>query len=131
MTLRGDESIKSKAEDTLNRFSFAEYVATGILNWKSNESFCIALHGLYGSGKSSLINLVIEAIKEKTSHLSPEEQPIIMRFQPWIFSGQERLIQMFLNELRKTLKKPYLSAHARKAAEHLETYEKILSFASW
>lgn len=131
MKILGDQPIKQKSEDALDRSGFAEHIADGILKWKSEENLCVALHGPWGSGKTSIINLCLDAIKEKVKNLSQEEQPIIIQFQPWIISGQEQLISTFLTQLRKTLKKPNLSKHAQEAAKHLETYERLFSLASW
>jgi predicted KAP-like P-loop ATPase len=131
MKIFGDQPITKKEEDSLDRFNFAEHIAKGILNWRSEENLCIALHGPWGSGKTSIINLCIEAIKEKTKDFSEKEQPIIVQFRPWLISGQEQLIRSFLSCLRESLKKPNLSEHAHKAAQHLEIYEKLFSFVSW
>ncbi|HHT9138062.1 MAG TPA: KAP family P-loop NTPase fold protein [Candidatus Wunengus sp. YC60] len=131
MEILGDCPINHKGEDALDRSGYAEHIAQGILKWKSKESLCLALHGPWGSGKTSLINMCLEVIKEQTAALAREEKPIIVRFQPWIISGHEQLIRAFISELRKALKKPDLSKYAHEAAEKLEVYERIFDYASW
>ncbi|OGR80967.1 MAG: hypothetical protein A3B80_04800 [Elusimicrobia bacterium RIFCSPHIGHO2_02_FULL_39_36] len=131
MNLLGDLPIKCKEDDALERIGFAEHIANGILSWTSDEPLCIALHGPWGSGKTSLINLCLEIIKSKTQAQSLENRPIIMQFQPWIISGQEQLIKSFLTQLRVTLKKPGLSKYAHEAADSMEKYENLLGIAAW
>ena len=131
MEILGDSPINHKGEDALDRSGYAEHIAKGILKWKSRESLCLALHGPWGSGKTSLINMCLEIIKEQTATLDSKEKPIIVRFQPWVISGHEQLIRTFIGELRKALKKPDLSEYAHEAAEKLEVYEKIFDYVSW
>lgn len=131
MKILGDQPIRSKNEDILGRLGFAEHITKGILGWKSKGSLCIALYGPWGSGKTSMINLCIESIREKTKKLRLEDRPIIVQFRPWLFSGQEYLIKLFLSQLRTALKAPDLSAYAHKAAAQLEIFEKLFSLASW
>ena len=131
MKILGDQPIRTKKEDILDRVGFAENIANGILKWKSEESLCAALYGPWGSGKTSVINLCLEAIKDKTKNLQKKNRPVITRFQPWLISGQEQLIKSFLEQLREVLGKPGLSKHARDAAKKLETFEKLLGYVSW
>ena len=63
MEILGDSPINHKGADALDRSEYAEHIAKGILKWKSKESLCLALHGPWGSGKTSLINMCLEIIK--------------------------------------------------------------------
>jgi len=130
MKLFSDQPIKDKEDDEINSWDLAMHIAKGILNWHSKDSLCIALYGPWGSGKTSIINLLVKAIKEKTKNKSIEKQPIIMRFQPWIISGQEKLILSFIIQLRNILEMPGLSNVAHKAAKMLEKYEKKIGLIS-
>lgn len=131
MKILSDQPIQGKSDDALSRISFSEHIATGILKWESKESLCIALHGSWGSGKTSIINLCLEAIKEKTKELLPQDQPLIIRFHPWLISGHEQLIKSFLDQLQKALGKPGLSEYAKEASEKLKIFEDLLGYASW
>lgn len=131
MKILGDQPIKDKSEDALDRSDYAEHISTGILKWESKVSLCLALHGTWGSGKTSIINLCLKAIKEKTKEYPLQDKPIIIRFQPWLISGQEQLIKAFLEQLRKALGKPGLSKYANEASQHLETFENLLGYATW
>lgn len=59
-----DEPIAKAEEDRLNRTGFAEALASAIRNWTKPSSLVIGLYGEWGSGKSSLKNLVVERLHE-------------------------------------------------------------------
>lgn len=131
MQILSDHPIKTGKDDKLSRSIFASKIAEGILKWDSNESLCMALYGAWGSGKTSVINMCLEEIKERTKDWKREQAPIILTFRPWIISGQENLVSIFLKQLRVALQRPDLSEHAKKAAKNIELYEKVFDFASW
>ena len=55
-----DRPIESAAEDRLERAGFAQQLANRIAAWQGHESLVIGLYGDWGTGKSSVKNLVIE-----------------------------------------------------------------------
>ena len=77
----------------------------------------IAVCGPWGSGKTSLANLVIEG-------LDPEHH-LPVRFNPWVFSGTEDLIGRFFRELANRLGKH--EGPLRKVASRLGSYAGVLS----
>ena len=52
----------------------------------------MALTGAWGSGKTSLLNLIDERLGE-------EPDTVVVRFNPWYFSGTEQLLQHFFSEM--------------------------------
>ena len=58
-----DRPIISREQDLLGRKSFAESVATAIQGWHGDDSLVVALYGPWGSGKSSIKNMMIESCK--------------------------------------------------------------------
>lgn len=92
--LAADEPIAHAGEDRLNRVGFAGSIATAILGLKTEESLVIGIHGPWGSGKTSLLNLIREQIG-----LKAENPPLIMQFNPWGFSDQEQLTSQYFNQL--------------------------------
>jgi predicted KAP-like P-loop ATPase len=117
-----DEPIRSSAEDRLNRSDFAAELARAILQFDRTESVVVGIHGRWGTGKTSLLNL----IHEKLQQVSPEA-PIIFRFNPWGFSDQEQLTMKFFGEmaafLRLHLSIPSLVA----ISDSVEAYGEMLS----
>lgn len=53
-----DRPIRSRDEDQLYRRTFAEELARAVCGWRDNDSLVIALYGPWGSGKSSIKNMV-------------------------------------------------------------------------
>src|SRR3989442_13176396 len=64
LTFSPDLPIASASEDRLNRSSFASALATAIRNWNQGSSLVVALYGDWGSGKSSVKNMVLESLTE-------------------------------------------------------------------
>lgn len=93
-----DLPIKNKDEDLLDRSNFAVNLSRTILDLPKGETYCIGLSGRWGSGKSSIINILID---EFSSPNIPEDMaPIIIKFEPWNFSNTENLLGQFFISLR-------------------------------
>ncbi|MCG3701355.1 KAP family NTPase [Aliarcobacter butzleri] len=89
-----DLAIKDKENDKLNFLPFAQKVAKGIKNYKQNETFIISIEGKWGSGKTSLMNLIENEIKDDVE---------IMHFNPWLLTDIRQVINLFFDELIKVL----------------------------
>jgi predicted KAP-like P-loop ATPase len=117
-----DKAIDTKNDDKLNRQQFAEEIADGLVNTlkDNNQSIVLGLNGEWGSGKSSLLNLVISEV-EKASSLN-YEKIIIIEFNPWMFSGQKELQLILLKELLKKFNSPAnkVKGISSKLAEYVE-----------
>ena len=90
-----DKPIKSPREDKFGFKPLAKAIADSISKMKSPEGTVIAINGPWGSGKSSLINLVRHHLSKsrKKDHLK------IVDFKCWWFRGQEALTIAFFHEL--------------------------------
>lgn len=60
-----DLPITKSSDDKLNRQSFAESLAHVLLQSSFPTSFTVGLYGAWGSGKTSLLNMVIEQVESK------------------------------------------------------------------
>ena len=93
--LLDDAAIKKLEDDTLGRANFAKELGKSILNIKAANGFVYGLEGEWGSGKTSILNMTVDYLEENKS----DENPIIIiRFNPWWFSGQNQLIKQFFKE---------------------------------
>ena len=92
----GDAPIGNIGEDRLGRRSFAEALATEILAAPASRGYIMGLTGPWGSGKTSILNMTIEALGN---------QAIVVQFNPWMFSGTEALVGSFFEEIGKELNK--------------------------
>jgi predicted KAP-like P-loop ATPase len=115
----GDPPIRRKKEDRLNRARFAEALAEQIAGVPGQGGVVFGLLGSYGSGKTSILNMVEETLKE-----DPED-PVVLWFNPWPFSGTEQLVEHFFEELAAQLSEEP-DDRLRRIGEALERYGKLL-----
>ena len=90
MKFDADRPIESGNDDLLERRPFAERIARQILDVPTEDGFTIAVAGPWGSGKTSVLNMITETI---------DADRLVLRFNPWLFSGQEELVARFFQEL--------------------------------
>jgi hypothetical protein len=89
-----DRPIASNDEDVLARHDFAVGLA-GQLQQISQHGAVAALTGPWGTGKTSLLNLVKLALEE--------DGVTVVRFNPWMFSGTDELLERFFEALLSAL----------------------------
>jgi predicted KAP-like P-loop ATPase len=125
--ISADRPITSKSDDRLNRSAFAEAIAQVIWQWRSKPSLVIGLFGSWGSGKSSIKNLVVEALRDKDGEKIP-----IVEFSPWQVSGQEILFEVFFREIGEALGKSVGADDSarKKRVARWKRYSSILSVAA-
>lgn len=119
--LSADEPIKKSEDDKLNRRSFAESLAKTIVQNSFSSSFSIGLYGKWGSGKTSLVNMVLETVEKYDKNV------IIFRFNPWICSDPQLLISQFFKQLSTAIK---LKKPAAETWRLIEQFADILDFVS-
>lgn len=96
-----DLAINTKEDDLLGRAPFAAQLASAILRNSGNDSMVIGLYGSWGCGKTSLVNMVLEAIKSITQN--DDDKPLFVNFMPWNFSTHENLISAYFATIRSSL----------------------------
>lgn len=85
-----DEAIDTFKDDLLNRKSFVENFSYSLLSGSDKKSLVIGLFGKWGSGKTSIINLLEKQLtseKEKKSSKDKKKSPIIINFNSWGYSN--------------------------------------------
>lgn len=117
-----EKPIQSSEQDLLDRHNFAKELSKSIISYNFNESIVVGLYGPWGSGKTSLINLITEETEIINQEKNKAEQTIIIRFNPWNFSDQNQLIAQFFKELSSQLKRKDHAEDAIKVGNKLETY---------
>lgn len=101
-----DTPIESAKQDLLGRANFASALTKAICATSGPDSFVVGIHGKWGMGKSSVLNLLVEQIGElNASAKSDEDKLHILRFNPWNFSDQNQLVFQFLKQFRAHLLK--------------------------
>ena len=89
-----DEPIGSSSDDLLGREDIAQRVAQLILQHPGTAPLVLGIHGPWGSGKSSLIALVLEKLADKA---------VCVEFEPWLFSDAAQLVRPFFATMYRAL----------------------------
>jgi len=114
--LKVDKPINKKDEDFLGRKDFAEAVTNAIINSNvEDESLTIGLYGKWGSGKTSIINMILEDIEK-------EEDILVFKFEPWLYSDTEQLISQFFKDFAKIINHKDSGQEAKRIGKELESY---------
>lgn len=92
--LYSDSPIKDLGEDYLQQEKFVNRLKSVITDYNSQDSLTIQLRGEWGSGKSSVLNMLKNSLEEDS-----EKGPLVMYFNPWNFSTKNELIKSFFKEL--------------------------------
>jgi predicted KAP-like P-loop ATPase len=94
-----DRPGEDPVSDRLGYAPFAKHLADSILRLPSSEGLVIALYGAWGTGKTTMLNYVRHYIRQSP----PDQQPTLVAFNPWWFSGNEDLIRAFFGQLQAHL----------------------------
>ena len=96
-----DTPIEDVSGDKLNWGRYAGLLANGIKNADvSRASVVIGLQGDWGSGKSSLKNLVLQRLR-----LDGWDEEHILEFDPWLIQSAEQIAERFFIELAERVGK--------------------------
>lgn len=100
----GDDLPKQNPweDDRLGHAPFAERISKVIINLMAPNGYVIGLHGQWGSGKSTILNFVLEYLKKHNAE-HEGKQIIHFDFRPWIVSGHQDLIAAFFKILSEKI----------------------------
>ena len=101
--LSADHPIDLPAQDAFGFDPFAKAIATSIAGLKSPEGLVVGVHGPWGSGKSSAVNLVKHHLA--TGGLKGADDLVLVEFNPWWFNGADALAIAFFRELGSAIGK--------------------------
>ncbi|TQL14970.1 KAP-like P-loop domain-containing protein [Zymomonas mobilis] len=98
----GDRPITEEKDDKLGFSALADQIALSLTQAKIEDGFVVGIEGEWGSGKSSLINLIKNKIEK-------EQDIIIVDFKPWLVGNRDILIDALFCEFVTALKEyfPY------------------------
>lgn len=105
------------AGDELGRRRFAELIARQIELLPIGDGLVMSLVGAWGSGKSSVLKMVAEQFQNR-----PEGNVVVVRFNPWFFSGSEQLTTLFFATLAEQLGRQLRPKRARAVTRQLRSY---------
>jgi KAP family P-loop domain len=90
----GDRPIENAENDRLGFATVAKHLAHAIADEPAPDGFVFGIEGKWGSGKSTLINLTIEALRKVGS-----QAPEIISFSPWLVGDRDILLFSLFDEL--------------------------------
>lgn len=117
-----DAPIAGAKHDRFNRAPFASRIADTIARRPDSSSIVIGVFGPWGDGKTSVLQMMEEA-------LSRHDSAIVIKFNPWHFQSEEQLIRGFFATLAEGLNRKLKNA-AEKIGGLLQDYGSVLSLAS-
>lgn len=90
-----ERPIKSPHQDRLFRSRFVQRLVNAVISHDRGKSsgVVVGITGPWGSGKSSILNLLHDQI------LQEHPNCIVVRFDPWLVSGRDNIINQFFAEL--------------------------------
>jgi hypothetical protein len=90
----GDRPITQRKDDRLGFSEIADRLASALVDQSAPEGLVFGIEGKWGSGKSSLINLTIEALKSRGA-----AAPEVISFSPWLIGDCDVLLRSLFDEL--------------------------------
>ncbi|RAJ09631.1 KAP family P-loop NTPase fold protein [Aeromonas salmonicida] len=117
-----DRPITKAEDDLLGRSGFSSDLANAMASWHGNDSLVVALHGDWGSGKSSIKNMALSQLEEIS-----EDKPDVIEFSPWEWAAQEKITASFFQEISKSIDRKDKSESGKKLAATLKKYGRYLT----
>jgi hypothetical protein len=115
-------AIANSSQDRLGREGFVRRLTQALVrDERSATGLVVGLVGAWGSGKSSILNLLYQNISTQYPGA------VLVRFDPWLVSGRDDLISQFFRELRDALPKEGKKDKLSKLREDLDNYVEELS----
>ena len=83
-----DSPVFAKEQDRFSRWAFSERVAQVISKRTDSSSIVIGLYGIWGDGKTSVLNFIEKSLEKN-------DNVICIKFNPWRFGTEEELLTGF------------------------------------
>lgn len=113
-----DKALDQLSEDALDREKIVSVLASALVQDGDGGTRAtgrvVGLTGQWGSGKSTILNFLEENLRDNPN-------TFVVRFNPWIVSGSEQLIDVYFKELTHQLGRSK-KEKARELAMKLEDY---------
>lgn len=87
-----DRPLSSKADDKLNRATFADRVAGVLRGLPNGTGLVVGIHGPWGDGKTTVLNIL-------RSDLEGDEKMAVVEFNPWRFTDESSMLAGFFRVL--------------------------------
>lgn len=105
--------------DKLGRRSFVRQAVEALVTVSHSSSVSISIEGAWGSGKTSILSMMEEALREEAP------STIVVHFNPWLVGDREALLRQFLSSLEAAIGKSDHSAKAKTVSKEIKSYLKV------
>ncbi len=126
MLINGDFPVGRPEDDALGRDVFAAQLAKAFHNFSGKRSFVTALYGEWGSGKTSVKDLMLYHLRELARE-AKEEPPAVVDFNPWMCASAEQITEQFFDALARKLPSADLGLNKPQAFKWLKKLGATLS----
>lgn len=116
--LSGDRPLEDPAADLFGHAPFAKAIARSLSRDCPPEGLVVGIYGAWGLGKSTALNFLEGYLGE----LAGDDPPVVVRFNPWWFSGHDDLMRRFFTAFE--------SAVFKARATRKDLKKKLAAFAS-
>ena len=117
-----DRAIENKKDDLLGRAPFSAQLGRDIYEYNGIDSLVIAIYGKWGTGKTSIANMVLKEIESLSE--SNKNETIVIKFEPWNYSDQDNLIHHFFNLLENAISSGNVATLMKNVRKILKKYSK-------
>jgi len=111
-----DNPIHDPSQDLLGRVPFAALFARYVCSLDTSEGVVVGVHGPWGSGKTSFLNLAKGAFQERGVD--------VLELNPWYFSETGDVLNQFIGDLSS---KMYRVNHLKKLAPNIAQYSQSIA----
>lgn len=95
--LLDDVSVGLHGTDEFERDDFVNTLSRTIVLPPNANSLVLAIESAWGSGKSSVLDLLCRELERHP------DNPLIVRFNPWLATGQDRIFRAFFSQFSASL----------------------------
>jgi hypothetical protein len=125
-----DKPIKSPKEDLIGRSVFAQQLADAVTSLSTTDTFVVGLYGEWGSGKTSVLNLTEEFIREHSGEGDIPEV-VLIRFNPWGYTDVSQLVQQFFSVISAEVQSATSEENKKAIGDALEKYSFLLNYLQY
>lgn len=92
-----DQPVTNTEDDRLNRAAFAKRIAGVLLGLPNGSGLVIGIHGPWGDGKTTVLNML-------RADLERSAQTLIVEFNPWRFTDETAMLRGFFGVLAGSIR---------------------------
>lgn len=129
MDYNSDKPIEKFEDDLLGRATFSKQLGKTIYEYSVTDGLVIGLYGKWGTGKTSVMNLALQEIKELST--DDESELIVFKFSPWNFSDKDNLISIYFKCLKDEISKHKMQVNWQVVGEALNNYSDMFDAISF